>query len=80
MTPTPSSVVSALPASGIRRMMAKARAMDRLLGERHVAPAPGEAFGEQGKGRVRPSLASSEDQVKRGACELADFCREQGGR
>jgi aspartate/methionine/tyrosine aminotransferase len=52
---------------------------DRLLDERHVALAPGEAFGEQGKGRVRLSLASSEDQVRRGARELADFCREQGG-
>jgi aspartate aminotransferase/aminotransferase len=53
---------------------------DRLLEERHVALAPGEAFGEQGKGHVRLSLASSEDQVRRGARELADFCREQGGR
>ena len=53
---------------------------DRLLDERHVALAPGEAFGEQGKGHVRLSLASSEDQVRRGARELADFCREQGSR
>ena len=52
---------------------------DRLLDERHVALAPGEAFGEQGKGRVRLSLASPEDQVRRGARELADFCRGQGG-
>jgi aspartate/methionine/tyrosine aminotransferase len=52
---------------------------DRLLDERHVALAPGEAFGEQGKGCVRLSLASSEDQVRRGARELADFCREHGG-
>ena len=53
---------------------------DKLLDERHVALAPGEAFGDQGKGHVRISLASSEDQVRRGARELADFCREQGGR
>ena len=53
---------------------------DRLLDERRVALAPGEAFGEQGKGHVRLSLASSEDQVRRGARELADFCREKGGR
>jgi aspartate/methionine/tyrosine aminotransferase len=52
---------------------------DRLLEERRVAVAPGEAFGEQGKGHVRLSLASSEDQVRRGARELADFRREQGG-
>lgn len=49
---------------------------DRLLDERHVAVAPGEAFGEQGRGRVRLSLASSEDQVRRGARELAAFCRQ----
>ena len=49
---------------------------DRLLDERHVAVAPGEAFGDQGKGRVRLSLASSEDQVRRGARELGEFCRE----
>jgi aspartate aminotransferase/aminotransferase len=50
---------------------------DKLLEERHVALAPGEAFGEQGKGHVRISLASPEDQVRRGARELAAFCREQ---
>lgn len=51
---------------------------DGLLEERHVALAPGEAFGEQGRGHVRISLASPEDQVRRGARELASFCREQG--
>ena len=52
---------------------------DRLLEERRVAVAPGEAFGEQGRGFVRLSLASSEDQVRRGARALAEFCRA-GGR
>jgi aspartate/methionine/tyrosine aminotransferase len=51
---------------------------DQLLEERHVALAPGEAFGRQGRGHVRLSLASPEDQVRRGARELAAFCREQG--
>ena len=30
MSPTPSSVVTALPASGIRRMMAKASSMENV--------------------------------------------------
>ena len=51
---------------------------DRLLDERHVAVAPGEAFGEQGRGHVRLSLASPEDQVKRGAQALAEFCGTVG--
>jgi len=51
---------------------------DRLLDERHVAVAPGEAFGEQGRGFVRLSLASSEDQVRRGARALGEFCRTAG--
>ena len=49
---------------------------DRLLDERHVAVAPGEAFGDQGRGRVRLSLASSQEQVRRGARELGEFCRQ----
>jgi aspartate aminotransferase/aminotransferase len=49
---------------------------DRLLEERHVAVAPGEAFGERGRGKVRLSLACSEDQVRRGTRELGEFCRE----
>jgi len=51
---------------------------DRLLDERRVAVAPGEAFGAQGRGHVRLSLASSEDQVRRGARELGEFCRADG--
>jgi aspartate aminotransferase/aminotransferase len=49
---------------------------DRLLDERRVAVAPGEAFGEQGKGHMRLSVASPEDQVRRGARALGEFCRE----
>lgn len=52
---------------------------ERLLDERHVAVAPGEAFGAQGRGRVRLSLASSEDQVRRGVHELASACDELRG-
>ena len=52
---------------------------DRLLDERKVAVAPGEAFGEQGRGRVRLSLASSEDQVRRGVRELAAACAQYAG-
>jgi aspartate aminotransferase/aminotransferase len=51
---------------------------DRLLDERRVAVAPGEAFGAQGKGHVRLSLASLEDQVRRGARALGEVCREGG--
>jgi aspartate/methionine/tyrosine aminotransferase len=51
---------------------------DRLLDERRVAVAPGEAFGAQGRGHVRLSLASSEDQVRRGARALGEFCRAEG--
>ena len=50
------------------------RFADQLLQERKVAVAPGEAFGHQGAGRVRLSLASSVDQVRYGVRELADFC------
>jgi aspartate/methionine/tyrosine aminotransferase len=50
------------------------RFADRLLEERRVAVAPGEAFGKGGRGRVRLSLASSEDQVRHGVRELAAAC------
>jgi aspartate aminotransferase/aminotransferase len=50
---------------------------DRFLQERKVAVAPGDAFGSQGHGRVRLSLASSVEQVEYGVQQLAEFCASE---
>ena len=39
---------------------------DRLLEERRVAVAPGEGFGEQGRGWARLSLATADDKLELG--------------
>lgn len=46
-----------------------------LLREEKVAVAPGEAFGAQGRGLVRVSLASSEEAIREGLTRLARFVR-----
>jgi len=49
----------------------------RLLAERGVAVAPGDAFGPSGEGWVRLSLAADDDSILEGATRLADFLAEQ---
>ena len=44
----------------------------------HVAVAPGSAFGELGEGYVRLSLASSREDLLRGAARLVRFIHRLG--
>jgi aspartate aminotransferase len=46
---------------------------DRLLTEAGVAVLPGTAFGEGGKGYIRLAYTQSEDELKRGLKQIADF-------
>jgi aspartate aminotransferase len=46
---------------------------DRLLTEAGVAVLPGTAFGEAGKGYIRLAYTQSEDELKRGLKQIADF-------
>jgi aspartate aminotransferase len=46
---------------------------DRLLTEAGVAVLPGTAFGEAGKGYIRIAYTQSEDELKRGLKQIADF-------
>ena len=49
----------------------------RLLLERGVAVAPGDAFGPSGEGWVRLSLAADSELILEGAGRLADFLKQQ---
>jgi aspartate/methionine/tyrosine aminotransferase len=46
---------------------------DRLLTEAGVAVLPGTAFGDAGKGYIRLAYTQSEDELKRGLKQIADF-------
>src|SRR6195256_849473 len=46
---------------------------ERLLTEAGVAVLPGTAFGEAGKGYIRLAYTQSEDELKRGLKQIADF-------
>jgi aspartate aminotransferase len=48
-----------------------------LLRKKGVSVAPGTAFGEVGKGAVRISLASSDQDLREGVGRLAEFVRER---
>jgi aspartate aminotransferase len=48
----------------------------RLLAKEHVAVVPGSAFGARGEGRVRVSLAASEESIATGIDRLADALEE----
>ena len=48
----------------------------RLLLERGVAVAPGDAFGRSGEGWIRLSLAAADEALLEGATRLADFLTE----
>jgi aspartate aminotransferase len=53
---------------------------DRLLTEAGVAVLPGTAFGEAGKGFIRLAYTQSEDELKRGLDQIADFVKAHGKR
>ncbi|MCL6516540.1 pyridoxal phosphate-dependent aminotransferase [Alicyclobacillus sp.] len=48
-----------------------------ILAETHVAVAPGEAFGRDGRGLVRISLANSETNVREGITRICRFLARQ---
>jgi len=50
-----------------------------ILQEEKVAVAPGEAFGQDGAGLVRVSLASSEEALTEGLTRICRFLRTHGG-
>lgn len=51
-----------------------------ILQETKVAVAPGEAFGKDGAGMIRVSLASSEDDIQEGISRICKFISRQGAR
>ena len=49
-----------------------------LIEREHVAVAPGSAFGELGEGYVRLSLASSKEDLLKGASRLVQYVSRLG--
>lgn len=53
---------------------------ERFLQEKHVAVAPGSAFGNWGQSYLRVSLASSTEEIAEGLTRLVDFCKSEQRR